>query len=293
MTQPVPLTPNRRRHDLAKQIAFNCPKEFCAELALTGSTARGLADEDSDLEINLWFAVLPSLEARMAWLEQVGALDIAVQEGTRSDESYWISCRFGDIDVEVGWQTFEALESLVNRLVSGEITDRKLLSLADLILSAIPLATNGWLPAQQQKLTGYSDAVQAWIVSEAVGLWRSGDRMADARKLAARGEKLALVEHLLLDATMTLRLLYAVNRRWEPGRKWMLSVAQDLPTQPADFLVRLEALFGLPNRVMVETAARLASEVLALVPASYDIGETVAALENASQARPSSKEGSV
>lgn len=281
MTYPAPLTANRRREDLAKQIAFNCPKEFCAELALTGSTARGLADDDSDLEINLWFAVLPPVERRVAWLEQVGALDISVQEGGRADDSYWISCRFGDIEVEVGWQTFEALETLVQRLVAGEATDRKLLMLADLILSAVPLATNGWLARQQAALAAYSDVVQAWIVNEAVGLWRSGERMAEARKLAARGEKLALVEHLLLDATMMLRLLYAVNRRWEPGRKWMLSVAHDLPTQPPDFLVRLETLFGLPNRVMVETAARLAAEVMALVPASYDMADVIAALEKA------------
>lgn len=271
-------SPNRRRYDLAKQIAFNCPKDFCAEMALTGSTARGLADDDSDLEINLWFAVLPSVEARVAWLEQVGALDIAVQDGARADESYWISCRFGDIDVEVGWQTFAALERLVSQLIAGEITDRRL-ALADLILSAVPLATEGWLAAQQRKLAGYSDRVQAWIVGEAVGLWRSGERMAEARKLAARGERLALIEHLLLDMTMALRLLYAVNRRWEPGRKWMLSVARDLPTQPPNFLARLESLFGLPNRVMVETAARLASEVLALVPASYGVED--AGLEGA------------
>jgi hypothetical protein len=264
---------------LAKQIAYNCPKEFCTELALTGSTARGLADEDSDLEINLWFAALPPMEARLAWLEQVGALDVAPQEGARADESYWISCRFGDIEVEVGFQTFAALESLVRRLVAGDVTDRKLLPLADLILTAVPLTTSGWLAGQQQKLAAYSSPVQAWIVEEAVALWRSGERMAEARKLAARGETLALVEHLLLDATMTLRLLYAVNRRWEPGRKWMLSAAPGLPAQPPDFLVRLEALFGLPNRVMVETAARLAAEVLALVPASYDVADVIAALE--------------
>lgn len=50
---------SRRRAELAGQLARGCPVELAEEIALVGSTAHGLADDDSDLELNHWADAIP------------------------------------------------------------------------------------------------------------------------------------------------------------------------------------------------------------------------------------------
>jgi hypothetical protein len=79
-----------------------------------------------------------------------------------------------------------------------------------------------------------------------------------------------------LDAA--LRVLYAANRRWEPSRKWTLTVAQAFA--PDDLLPRIDAILGdksLERRV--ECCVHLCLEMLELVPEGYDVSAAVAALQ--------------
>ncbi len=45
---------SRLRLDLAQRLTDVCPAELGQEIALTGSAARGRADDFSDIELNLW-----------------------------------------------------------------------------------------------------------------------------------------------------------------------------------------------------------------------------------------------
>jgi len=55
------------------EICFN---DLGREIAVTGSVARGVADEYSDVELNLWVDVLPAAEGWRAWLEGMGVTDL-------------------------------------------------------------------------------------------------------------------------------------------------------------------------------------------------------------------------
>lgn len=268
---PESATPeSRRRAQIAAVLAANCPAQIggiaCDEIALTGSTARGLADAESDLELNFWSAAIPSGEARAALLRESGAADVRVIEAPRSDDSYWVSGVIDGVPVEIGWQTFAALDAQIAALLSGEVTDRKALALGEVIASARPLRTNGWFADRQASLRAYPDRLQAAVIAEAAGRWTPAHFAQEAR-LARRGELLALYDLLIGDFDAMLRLLYAVNRRWEPSRKWTLSAARDLALGPADLEARLHALFAEPPEDAVCTAGHLIDQALALVPA--------------------------
>ncbi|NDJ60053.1 MAG: hypothetical protein GYB67_02960 [Chloroflexi bacterium] len=287
---PEPVLPaaateaSRQRFDVALALAETCPLKLGRELAITGSTARGLADDHSDLELNLWDSELPPVEARVEWLEDAGLTDIIVYDQPRPDESYWIGGVAIDIPVEVGWQTFRALEDRLSVLRAGTITNRKALALADIVASAIPLRSNGNLARWQNMLGKYADPLQAALVELAVGLWAGRGRINRAIKLAENHERLLLVEHLSADVDALLRLIYAVYRRWEPQRKWTQSVARTFVTQPADLDGRIDAVFGAPPRDSVILWLELALEVLDLVPDRYDVHEVVAEFSAALQA---------
>lgn len=190
--------PSQRRAELALRLAQTCPPELADEIALVGSVAHGVADDESDLELNLWSATIPPLDARIAWLQAAGASEIHAEDMPRPDDSYWISFTLQRIPGEVGWQTFDALEVALELVLSGK-ADRKALVFAHILTSALPLRTAGRLAAWQARLSGYSDAVQSAIVAEAAARWSRSTAFASARRLAQRGERIALMALLVED----------------------------------------------------------------------------------------------
>jgi len=276
---PEPASPaSRRRAELAITLVQSCPPTLADEIALVGSTAHGFADEKSDLELNLWSNAIPPRDERVGWLIAVGATDIHVEEAPRPDNSYWIGFCLGDIPAEVGWQTLRALRTNLDRIRSGAVIDRKTLAFGDVIVSAIPLRTKGQLQKWQAALNEYSDDLQRSLIDGALERWSQPDHVASALRLAQRGERLALMESLLADLDAALRVLYAANRRWEPSRKWTLTVAQAFA--PDDLLPRIDAILSdksLEKRV--ECCVHLCLEMLELVPDSYDVSAAVAALQ--------------
>lgn len=270
---------SRQRAELALMLVRECPPELGDEIALVGSTARGLADDDSDLELNLWAISIPPVEARVDWLRSAGATDIHVESAPRSDVSYWIKFRLGEIPGEIGWQTYDALQASVERLRSGATTDRKVLFLADILVAAIPLRTSGQLAQIQTVLGSYSDAVQRAIINLSLASWSPPKHSAALYRLARHGERITLTERLLADVDLAVRLFYAVHRRWEPSEKWTLTVAQSFaPDLPA----RIDAVLGDPSlERRVERCARLCLDTLALVPPVYDVGAAVSMWQQA------------
>lgn len=154
-----------------------------------------------------------------------------------------------------------------------------MLFLADILVSAIPLRTSGRLRQYQAVLGEYSGAVERAIIAAAVERWSQPEHLAGLRRLARHGERIVLTERLLADVDAAVRLLYAVNRRWEPSQKWTLTVVRDFaPDLPA----RIDAILGDPSpERRVERCARLCLDALALVPDGYDVSAAVAAWERA------------
>lgn len=267
---------SRQRAELASALVANCPPTSADVIALVGSTARGAADDESDLELNLWAQAIPPHGERVDWLRAAGATNIQVEEAPRPDDSHWITFSMGGVSAEVGWQTFAALRASLDRVLSGAALDRKTLAFADVITTAIPLRGDQ-LATWQAALANYSDAVQRGIIELAVALWSQPSRWATARRLARHGERLALAEHLLQDLDTAVRLLYAAYRRWEPSRKWTLTVAQEFA--PFDLDARIDAVLSDPTlERRVELCAALCRDVLALVPEPHDVSAAVTAI---------------
>lgn|GEM_PF-230972 len=277
VTLPERATPaSRYRAELALKLAQVCPPHLADEIALVGSTAHGYADDESDLELNLWAEAIPPLDARLEWLRAAGATDIHAEPAPRPDDSYWIGFTVDGISGEAGWQTYAALEIALETLLSGK-AERKALAFGDILTSALPLRTMGSLATWQARLSGYSDAVQHGIIAEAVERWSRSGTVAAAHRLARRGERIALMQMLLDDLDMAMRVLYAVHRRWEPSRKWTLTLAQDFA--PNDLLPSIDAVLGDESLEQRVTAcARLCIDVLELLPLNEQVSAALAAL---------------
>lgn len=232
-----------RRLALAQELVASCPDVIhltpVNEIALTGSSARGLADELSDLEINVWTDTPLSVEDITGWLSAAGAHDLIPEATPRDDDSRWISGRLDGIPLEVGNQTFYELARTVERLVGDAELSDAWIGLGDLLTHAVPLRTSGQYAHLTAPLHTYPPALRQRLLAESSAHLRKCDP-AQAERLLRRGEWIALAAVIASDCAALLRYLYAYDQRWQPGRKWTLSAADDLPSAPDDLLDQIE-----------------------------------------------------
>ena len=124
------LTESQIRQSLARQLMENWSPLIGQEIAITGSVARGVADQDSDLELNFWSQKLPSKKERESWLKRAGATDVTLDLERLADGSVWSTFRVHGIWVEAGWQTNRALERNLRRVLVDKTTDHDLMMVA-------------------------------------------------------------------------------------------------------------------------------------------------------------------
>lgn len=260
---PEYATPeSRQRLTLALMLTRSCPITLGQEIALTGSAARGLADADSDLEINFWVEALPAPDDRAEWLYSMGVRDYVLHFKPRQDDSYWISGLFQGISVEAGWQTYAALENSLTPILQGKVYDLKALTLAEIVVSAVPLRTNGLLGQWQDAAAIYPPNLRKRLVDDLRKLATNDERHTTMLRLAGRGESLALLTYLQEDATALIRALFALNGRWEASAKWMLTMASMLPVMPDGWHATLERILTEHNGQAVQLSRALMAQVL-------------------------------
>jgi len=265
---------SRLRFDLARRLTDACPPELGQEIALTGSAARGRADDFSDIEINLWVEQLPRTELWSAWLQTMGGRDIQTKDWEADAGGFhWSVCRFGDIWAEVGWATLSDFSELVRGLAAGEFAGAARLEMAWTVAQAIPLRTAGALANWRATLAHYPDGLAQRIVANQTAVWADPHVPGVRWALAARGERMALAMRFLWDMQNLLRVLFAINHRWDQDLKWTDQRSLDLPLKPDRLSARIDEMFTLTDlQQAVEVNQRLIVETLELTSAQgYDV----------------------
>lgn len=252
------------RHQLASELAQACPPNLGREIALTGSVSRGVADDESDIELNFWTEAIPAAEEREQWLREVGAAELALDPDTGVDGTVWAICYVDGVQIEAGWQSIGRQQALVDELVGGHVLDHRRLMVAETILRAVPLRSEGRLAEWQSRLADYPDALRDRLIAATVHRW-SWPPFHHA--LAARGESLAVTSRLLADVHAVLRILFALNRQWEPDWKWLRHRAGELAIAPEQLVDRIDEIFFMADLVQaVDLCFKLVLDTLQLLP---------------------------
>lgn len=280
MMLPSPTTEeSRMRLELSQRLCQACPVPLGREIAVTGSVARGTADAASDLELNAWVDDLPPADVRRDWLQSVGGTDIVLDREETGDGTVWSHVHFHGVLVEIGWQPLAAVPQEVDALLRGEVTDHRALLKAWVIEHAVPLRSRGAIGQWKHRLACYPDAVEAALIADACDAWRFRHILDSGWSLARRGERLAVTGHVCRDVQNVLRVLFALNRRWEPDWKWMEFVTRDLRHVPIGFherVARALAEEGLSRKVA--PTLELVADTLALVSERHDVSGVAASV---------------
>jgi predicted nucleotidyltransferase len=255
---------NDELRGLAQRIADAFPPDV-VEVVLTGSVSRGVADEVSDVEMLVVTSEPISLDdayelARGAGLDGLdtwGAQGLPVKRvsGYLEGEPFEL----------IIWPRAFAEEEF-EAVLGG-----KLSSSADALAHGVSLRTSGLLADWQARLRDYPEELVGARIEEAALPW-GGFTPAGLLTVIRPGERLSLLEWMFDGALRVLRIVYAVNRVWEPTTKRLAARVEVLAVKPERLAERItEALTEPDPRRALATLTELQLETVRLAPSGPNI----------------------
>ncbi|MGZ4335376.1 MAG: hypothetical protein ACXVRJ_14045 [Gaiellaceae bacterium] len=251
-------------HGVAERIASALPA-VVEEVVLTGSVSRGVADDLSDIEMLLVTSEPLGLAECFEHARSVGlgGLDTWGVQGTEVSRVFGY---YEGVPIELTWWPHDFAEASVTALVAGEQS-----SAADALANGVALRTIGLLEAWKTRLSVYPEPLAAARIEEAALTW-GGFHPTGFLTLARPGERFALVERLYDDAARVLRVVYALNRAWQPTSKRLAARVRALPVRPERLAERIEEALTEPDplRAML-VMSELQADTVALAPRGPNI----------------------
>ena len=249
---------------LAERVADAFPPEV-SEVVLTGSVSRGVADEVSDVEMLVVTAEPLELEHAYALARGAG-LDGLDSWGAQGLPAKRVS---GYVDGEpfelIMWPRTFAEEEL-EAVLGG-----KLSSSADALANGVSLRTSGLLAAWQTRLRDYPDELAAARIEEAALPW-GGFTPAGLLTVIRPDERLSLLEWMFDGALRVLRIVYALNRTWEPTTKRLAARVEPLAVKPERLAERItEALTEPDPRRALATLTELQLDTVRLASSGPNV----------------------
>jgi hypothetical protein len=244
---------------IAQRIADALPATV-EEVVLTGSVSRGVADDVSDIEMLIVTAGEPELEQCFSLAAACGLTGLGTW-GPQGGPTQRVSGYREGVPIELIWWSQAHAETAVDAIFAGDPS-----ATADALANGIALRTSGLLARWQERLRHYPDELARARIEDAALTW-GGFAPAGLLTLVRPGERLALVERMVDDATRVVRIVFALNHVWQPTLKRLADRAATLPVKPERMAERIEEALTEPDpRRALIAMTELQSETVALAP---------------------------
>jgi predicted nucleotidyltransferase len=231
---------NDELRDLAQRVADALPPEVAEEIVLTGSVSRGVADDVSDIEMLIVTPEQLELTSCFDYAQAAGLTELDTW-GAQDSPGRLVSGYRDGIPLELIWWSREHAESRIDAVFHGDAS-----TTADALAHGVPLRTCGLLARWQARLADYPEELAAARIEEAALTW-GGFAPAGLLTIARPGERLALLERMVDDASRVLRIVYALNRVWQPTNKRLATRAASLAVKPERLPERIEDALTEPD----------------------------------------------
>jgi len=244
---------------IAQEVADAFPTTV-EEVVLTGSVSRGVADDVSDIEMLIVTPDELNLTDGFALAAACGLTDLGTW-GRQGMPTKRVSGYRDGARIELIWWSRAHAETAVDAIFAGDLSVT-----ADAIANGVALRTSGLLAQWQARLRHYPDELASAQIEEAALTW-GGFTPAGLLTLLRRGDRLALLERMVDDASRVVRIVFALNRVWQPTHKRLADRAAPLAHKPERLAERIEdALSDSDPHRAVLALTELQSETVALAP---------------------------
>jgi hypothetical protein len=236
----MPPTP---RSDELRAIALaiaDAMPESAVEAVVTGSVSRGVADDVSDIEMLVVTSDELGLDECFALAAACGLTDLDTW-GSQGTPTKRVSGYRDGVPIELIWWSRAHAESSVDAIFAGEASGS-----ADALANGVALRTSGLLARWQERLRVYPKELAAVRIEDAALTW-GGFAAAGLLTLIRPGERAALVERMVDDATRVVRIVFAMNRVWQPTLKRLADRTAPLAVTPDRMAERIEEALTEPD----------------------------------------------
>ena len=254
----MPTAQSVELRSIAQTIADALPTTV-EEVVLTGSVSRGVADDVSDIEMLIVTPAEPDLGDCFTLAAACGLTDLGTW-GPQGVPTKRVSGYRDGAPIELIWWSRAHAEAAIDAVFAGELS-----SSADAIANGVALRSSGLLARWQERLRHYPDELAAARIEEAALTW-GGFAAAGLLTIARPGERLALVERMVDDASRVVRIVFALNRLWEPTLKRLADRIAPLEHKPERLAERIEEALTEPDprrALLVMTELQLETAMLA------------------------------
>jgi hypothetical protein len=244
---------------IAQRIADALP-ETVEEVVLTGSVSRGAADDVSDIEMLIVTQGELDLEECFSLAGACGLTELGTW-GRQGGPAKRVSGYRDGAPIELIWWSRAYAETAIDAIFAGDLS-----ATADALANGIALRTSGLLARWQERLRHYPDELATARIEDAALTW-GGFAAAGLLTLVRPGERLALVERMVDDASQVVRIVFALNRVWQPTLKRLADRAATLPHKPERLAERIEEALTEPDphrALLIMT--ELQADTVALAP---------------------------
>jgi predicted nucleotidyltransferase len=224
---------------IAQDVADALPVT-AEEVVLTGSVSRGVADDVSDIEMLIVTRDEPELEECFSLAAAAGLSDLGTwgQQGVPTKR---VSGYRDGAPLELVWWSRAQAETAVDAIFEGDSS-----TTADALAHGVALRTSGLLEQWQKRLSDYPEALARARIEDAALTW-GGFAAAGLLTILRPGERLALLERMVDDASRVVRIVFALNRVWQPTNKRLAERVAELPRKPERLAERIEEALTEPD----------------------------------------------
>jgi predicted nucleotidyltransferase len=244
---------------IAQAIADALPATV-EEVVVTGSVSRGVADDVSDIEMLIVTRDQLELDECFALADACGLTDLG-SWGRQGVPTKRVSGYRDGAPIELIWWSREHAETAIDAVFTDDTS-----ATADAIANGVALRTCGLLAEWQERLRHYPDELAAARIEDAALTW-GGFAPAGLLTIVRPGERLALLERMVDDAARIVRIVFALNRVWQPTHKRLAARAVGLERKPERLAERIEYALTEPDpRLAVIALTELQLETVLLAP---------------------------
>jgi len=249
---------------IAQAIADTLPPSI-EEIVLTGSVSRGVADDVSDVEMLIVTREEPDLDECFSLAGEAGLTNLDTW-GPQGVPTKRVSGARDGAPFELVWWSRATAETAVDAVFG---LDRS--GTADALVNGVALRTSGLLAEWQERLRHYPDELARAHIEDAALTW-GGFAAAGLLTIVRPGERLSMLERLVDDATRVSRIVFALNRVWQPTTKRLADRVAALQTKPERLAERIEEALTEPDpRRAVLLMTELQADTVALAPGGPNV----------------------
>ena len=244
---------------IARKVADALPPS-AKEVVVTGSVSRGVADDISDIEM----LIVTSDELDQGVCFSLAAASGLTELGTWGEQGLptkRVSGYCDGVPVELIWWSRAHAETAIDAIFKGGLA-----TTGDAIANGLALRTSGLLARWQERLRHYPAGLARAQIEEAALTW-GGFAAAGLLTLLRPGDRLALLERMLDDASRVVRIVFALNRVWQPTHKRLADRVATLERKPERLAERIEEAFAEPDsQLALLLLTDLQAETVAIAP---------------------------